>query len=268
MAKPRVLVLTGYGINCDGESETAFNLACGAAERVHINDLIAGAKKLGDYQILIFPGGFSFGDDVASGKVLALRAKANLGDEILRFIDDGKLILGVCNGFQVMAKFGLLADAGGDYRTQRVTLAVNDSNRYEDRWVYLKRVNDKCVWTKGVDRIYLPVAHGEGKFFAAPEILAALEKNNQVGYRYATEEFEPAQGTFPANPNGSLHDIAGLCDPSGRIYGMMPHPERFLHFTNHPRWTRIKDQLKREGKRAPEVGDGLQIFKNGVNYFS
>jgi phosphoribosylformylglycinamidine synthase I len=268
MAKPRVLVLTGYGINCDVESEFAFNSAGASAERVHINDLIEGQKKLSDYQILVFPGGFSFGDDVASGKVLALRAKANLGDEILRFIQDGKLILGICNGFQVMAKFGLLADPAGDYRTQRVTLAANDSNRYEDRWVYLRRVGDKCIWTKGVDRIYQPVAHGEGKFFAAPEILAALDQNDQVGFRYATEEFQDAEGVFPANPNGSLRDIAGICDPTGRIYGMMPHPERFLHFTNHPRWTRLKDQLKREGKPIPEAGDGLRIFQNGVNYFA
>jgi len=267
LVKPRVLVLTGYGINCDEESEFAFNQAGGLAERVHINDLIAGVKRLSDYQILVFPGGFSFGDDVASGKVLALRAKANLGEQILRFIGDGKLILGICNGFQVMAKFGLLADADGDYRSQRLTVTNNDSNRYEDRWVYLRRVSDKCVWTKGADRIYLPVAHGEGRFFAGEEVVAAIERNDQVGFRYADEDFEPAGGRYPLNPNGSLRDIAGICDPSGRIYGMMPHPERFLHFTNHPRWTRLKDHLRREGKPMPEAGDGLRIFQNGVNYF-
>ena len=268
MAKPRVLVLTGYGINCDVESEFAFQQAGALAERVHINDLIEGQKKLSDYQVLVFPGGFSFGDDVASGKVLALRAKANLGDEILRFIQDGKLILGICNGFQVMAKFGLLADPAGDYRTQRVTVTTNNSNRYEDRWVYLLRVSQKCVWTEGVDRIYLPVAHGEGKFFAGEPVVDAIEQGDQVGFRYATENFEPAQGKFPQNPNGSLRDIAGICDPTGRIYGMMPHPERFLHFTNHPRWTRLKVELRREGKPVPETSDGLRIFQNGVNYFA
>ncbi len=267
MAVPRVLVMTGYGINCDFETEFAFNLAGGRAERVHVNDLISGAKKLGDYQILVFPGGFSFGDDIASGKVLAVRNKTNLGDEIGRFVDDGNLILGICNGFQVMAKYGLLADPSGDYRTQRVTVTYNDSNRFEDRWVYLKRESNKCIWTEGVDEIYLPVAHGEGKFFAPEDVVSAIENNDQVGYRYSRAEFSQALGEYPLNPNGSVNDIAGICDPSGRLFGMMPHPERFLQFTNHPRWTRIKDELRRKGKPLPDEGDGLRIFKNGVRYF-
>jgi phosphoribosylformylglycinamidine synthase subunit PurQ / glutaminase len=267
MSKPNVLVLTGYGINCDLETETAFNLAGAKASRVHINDLISGDKKLGDYQILAFPGGFSYGDDIASGKVLAQKSKANLGEQILRFIEDDKLIIGICNGFQVIAKYGLLADPDGDYMTQRVTVTFNDSNRYEDRWVRLLKVSDKCVWTKGVDRIYLPVAHGEGKFFAEPEKVSAIKENDQVAFVYATPDYEPAEGTYPENPNGSLNDIAGICDPSGRILGMMPHPERYMHFTNHPTWTRTKEALMRKGEPLPEEGDGLQIFKNGVAYF-
>ncbi|HUT55126.1 MAG TPA: phosphoribosylformylglycinamidine synthase subunit PurQ [bacterium] len=268
MAMPRVLVLTGYGINCDFETKAAFDAAGASAERVHINDLISGDRKLADYQILAFPGGFSYGDDIASGKVLAVKSKVNLGDEIMRFIEAQKLIIGICNGFQVIAKYGLLADPDGDYRTQRVTVTFNDSNRYEDRWVHLLRVSDQCVWTAGVDRIYLPVAHGEGKFFATPERLDAIEKNGQVAFRYATPDYQPANGEFPLNPNGAQNDIAGICDPTGRILGMMPHPERFLHFTNHPHWTRIREELKRADQSMPDEGDGLKIFKNGVAYFN
>ncbi len=267
MAAPRVLVMTGYGINCDWETEYAFNIAGAKAERVHVNDLISGARSLKDYQILVFPGGFSYGDDIASGKVLAVKNKTNLGEHIQRFIEDGKLILGICNGFQVMAKYGLLADARGDYRTQRVTVTFNDSNRYEDRWVYLRRISGKCAWTEGIDELYLPVAHGEGKFYAPDEVILSLEENDQVGYLYSTPEYQPARGAYPLNPNGSVGDIAGMCDPTGRLFGMMPHPERFLYFANHPRWTRIKEELKRARKPIPEEGEGLKIFRNGVRYF-
>jgi phosphoribosylformylglycinamidine synthase len=268
MAKPRALVLTGYGINCDRETRDAFDRAGAVAARVHINDLIAGEHRLSDYQILAFPGGFSYGDDVASGKVLAVKTKVNLGDEIQRFIADGKLILGICNGFQVMAKYGLLADAGGDYRTQRVTVTFNDSNRYEDRWVHLAGASRKCVWTRGLDRIYLPVAHGEGKFFTSPELLRSLEDHDQVAFRYADADYRPAGGAYPANPNGSLGDVAGICDPSGRLLGMMPHPERCLRFTNHPLWTRIREELERKGEPVPDEGEGMKIFRNGVSYFA
>ncbi len=267
MAKPRVLVLIGYGINCDRETEYAFERAGAEPKRVHINDLIEGRERLSDYQILAFPGGFSFGDDLGSGVVLAKKAKTNLSDDVLRFIDDEKLIIGICNGFQVMIKFGLLADSEGDYKTQRATVTYNDSGRFEDRWVHLKGVNDKCAWTKGVDEIYLPVAHGEGKFYTTEERLDALQENGQVCYLYADDSYQPAGLSYPQNPNGSLRDIAGICDPTGRVFGMMPHPERFLHFTNHPRWTRIKEVLRREGKHIPEDGDGIEIFKNGVRYF-
>jgi phosphoribosylformylglycinamidine synthase len=268
MARPRVLVLTGYGINCDWETKAAFEMAGADAERVHVNDLISGDKKLSDFQIMAFPGGFSFGDDIASGKVLAVKSKVNLGHEIMRFVEDEKLIIGICNGFQVVAKYGLMADPGGDYKTQRVTVTFNDSNRYEDRWVYLSRVSDKCVWTRGVDRIYLPVAHGEGKFFAPDDRLQDIEDNDQVAFRYSTPDYQPAGGKFPLNPNGSLNDIAGICDPTGRLLGMMPHPERFMHFTNHPHWTRLKEELTRAGEKVPVEGEGLRIFKNGVEYFN
>jgi phosphoribosylformylglycinamidine synthase I len=267
MTKPKALILTGYGINCDYETEFAFNQAGARAERVHINDLILGQKKLSEYQILAFPGGFSYGDDIGGGKVLAIKTKTNLGDELERFIEEEKLIIGVCNGFQAMVKYGLLPALNNNWRTQANTLSFNDSGRFEDRWVYLKRVSDKCIFTRGIERIYLPIAHGEGKFFAAKDTLKSLNDNQQVVFKYSDEEGRPAGGKFPFNPNGSLKDIAAICDVSGRIFGIMPHPERFLHFTNHPRWPYLKERLKRKGKSVPEIGDGLKVFQNAVDYF-
>jgi len=268
MAKPRVLVLTGYGINCDFETEYGFNLAGGKAERVHINSLISGERALRDYQILAFPGGFSFGDDIASGKVLSLKSQLWLGEEIREFIDRGGLVIGICNGFQVLAKYGLLSDQPATRPEQRITVTYNDSGRFEDRWVWLKRVSKKSIWLEGIEGIYLPVAHGEGKFFTTPQVLDAIEKNDQVAFRYARPDLEPARGEYPLNPNGSLNDIAGICDPSGRVLGMMPHPERFLSFYNHPRWTYFKEEAKRKNLPIIEEGEGLKILKNGVRYFS
>jgi len=254
---PKVLVLTGYGINCDIETQHAFKIAGADAERVHLNDLIDGTRKLIDYHILIFPGGFSFGDDIASGKVLANKIKYNLGEDIQEFIEAGKLIIGICNGFQAMVKMGMLPAFGGDYSTQDVTLTFNDSGRFEDRWVYLKtNLNSKCVFTKDIDNIYLPVRHGEGKFSVkSPEVLARLKKGNQIVFRYVDREGRT--GGYPVNPNGSVDDIAAICDETGRIFGMMPHPEAFQHKTNHPAWTR--EELQEEGA-------GIAIFRNAVEY--
>lgn len=267
MAKPKALILTGYGINCDYETKFAFETAGGEAERVHINDLIENMKKLSDYQILAFPGGFSFGDDIASGRVLGNKFIYNLKDDLKRFVDDGKLVIGICNGFQVITKCGLITDEEIPLERQRATLSYNDSNRYEDRWVHLKSDTDKCVFTRGIEKMYVPVAHGEGKFFAADEVLENLKNNGQIVFRYAKADGELANGSYPENPNGAPFDIAGVCDTTGRAFGMMPHPERFLSFMNHPRWTAIKERLLREGKPVPEAGEGLAIFKNAVNYF-
>jgi phosphoribosylformylglycinamidine synthase len=254
---PKVLVLTGYGINCDMELAHAFKLAGADAERVHLTDLINGTKKLSDFHILALPGGFSFGDDIASGKVLANMLKYNLGEQIQEFIDAGKLIIGICNGFQAMVKMGLLPAFDGDYAAQEVTLTFNDSGRFEDRWVHLKaNKNSKCVFTRGIGGIYLPVRHGEGKFVAKnPQTLSRLKKNNQVVFQYVNEE-ESLAG-YPFNPNGSVENIAGICDETGRVFGMMPHPEAFQHRTNHPRWTR---------EELPEEGAGVAIFRNAVEY--
>ena len=256
--KPKVLILLAAGINRDQDAEAAFTLAGADAKRVHINDIIDGRKRLKDYQILMLPGGFSFGDDIASGKVLANKLKYKLKDDLLQFIEDGKLILGVCNGFQVMVKLGILPGFDKNYMRQDVTLSYNDSGKFEDRWVYLKvNTNSSCIFTKGIEKlIYVPICHGEGKFIPKDgKTLERLKENNQVVVQYVDENGNP--GPYPINPNGSVEHIAGICDETGRIFGMMPHPENYIIRTQHPRFTR---------ENLPDEGDGLAIFKNAVEY--
>ena len=254
----RAIVLTGFGINCDAETEYALTRAGAEAKRVHLNDIIAVPSVLDGYQIFAIPGGFSFGDDVASGKILANRLRYKLGAELKKFIGAGKLAIGICNGFQVMVKMGILPLFKGDFE-QEVTLTNNDSARFEDRWVRLKTdPNTRCVWLKGIAGLELPVRHGEGKFIPRDgNVLQRLRDNGQVALRYCTGDGTPANGQFPANPNGAIDDIAGICDPSGRVFGLMPHPEAHVEPTNHPRWSR---------ENRPAEGDGLQVFRNAVEY--
>lgn len=254
---PKALVLTGFGINCDMETQFAFKLAGAKAERVHLADLINGKHSLSEFQVMAFPGGFSFGDDIASGKVLANMVRYNLGDRIQEFISDGNLIIGICNGFQAMVKMGLLPAFDGNYEKQDVTLTFNDSGRFEDRWVHLKGSrNSRCVFTKDIDMIYLPVRHGEGKFVVKDDaVLQRLKSENHVAFRYVDKNGNSAG--YASNPNGSVDNIAGICDKTGRVFGMMPHPEAFLHRTNHPAWTR---------ENLPEEGAGVAIFRNAVEY--
>lgn len=257
VGKPKAAVLLAAGINRDMDAKRALDLGGAETERVHINDLADGRKRLVDYEILMIPGGFSFGDDIASGRVLANKLKYKLFDDLRRFIDDGKLIIGVCNGFQVMVKLGLLPAMESDYRTQRVTLTYNDSGKFEDRWVHLKsNADSRCVFTRGIERvIYVPICHGEGKFIASDEEVERLKRNCQVVFEYVDENGE--YGGYPINPNGSVAHIAGICDETGRLFGMMPHPEDHVIRTQHPRWTR---------ESLPDEGDGLAIFKNAVAY--
>jgi len=266
MNKVRTLVLTGYGLNCDYETDYALKRAGADSERVHINDLIAHKVRLPDYHLLVFDGGFSWGDDHGAGVLLATRFKFNLGEEIEEFIAAGKLIIGICNGFQALVNLGLLPGFGGNYKQREVALIFNDCGNFRDDWVYLRTQNSPCVFTPGIETIELPIRHGEGKFFAPAEVIERLFQNNQVVFQYATPEGKPARGKFPYNPNGSLRDIAGICDPTGRIFGLMPHPEGYNHFTNHPDWTRKKEELKRRGLPLPEEGLGIALFRNGVRY--
>ena len=254
----RALILTGFGINCDAETKVAFDRAGAAADRVHLNDLIDAPGRVRDYQILAIPGGFSFGDDVASGKILANRLRYKLGDALRRFVDDGKLAIGICNGFQVMVKMGLLP-ANEELFRQDVTLTHNASGRFEDRWVYLRaNPNSPCVWTRGLDVFELPVRHGEGRFLARDAAtLRAIHERGLIALKYCGADGAPADGAYPANPNASVDDIAGICDASGRIFGLMPHPEAFTERMHHPRATR---------ERLPDEGVGLRLFRNAVEY--
>ena len=256
--KARALVLTGFGINCDKETAAALRRAGAEARLVHLNDIAEEPALLDTYHILAVPGGFSFGDDVASGKILANRLRHKLGDPLKKFVRDGKLVIGICNGFQVLVKMGILPLFEGEFQ-QEVTLTWNNSSRFENRWVNLKTdPGTVCVWLKGIESLELPVRHGEGKFIPRDDaVLDRLRGQGQVVLRYAMADGSLAGGVFPANPNGAIDDIAGICDPSGRIFGLMPHPEAFVDGTNHPQWTR---------KGLEGEGAGLQVFRNAVEY--
>ena len=258
MKKVKVVVLRTAGTNCDNETAFAFSKIGAEAESVHINELKEKKKRLSDYHILAVPGGFTYGDDIASGKILANEVKYNFRNDIDKFISEGKLIIGICNGFQVLVKMGLLPALHRRLWEVEVTLTLNDSAKFEDRWCYLKQsAGNVCVWTKGFPEIiYLPVAHAEGKFIPKDKkVLNELKKNKQLVFYYTDENGK--RPTYPANPNGSIDDIAGITDTTGRVLGMMPHPERHFQGTQHPRWR--KERLKREG-------DGFYIFKNGVDF--
>ncbi len=252
MARVKTLILRAPGTNCDEETAFAFEQAGSQVELAHIKELLGHQKLLSSYQIMAIPGGFTYGDDISAGKVLANEIRLKLREDIQGFIDSGGLVLGICNGFQVLVKAGILPRPA-DGSPQQLTLAGNDSGVFECRWVYL-RVNQKspCIFTKGMTSMYLPVAHGEGKVVAEPGI---LEELNVVLY-YA-DETGNVQAGYPYNPNGSVDNIAGICDASGRIFALMPHPERFTRWTQHPRWTREPPQ---------KYGDGFHIFRNAVEW--
>lgn len=257
MKEVKALVLRAAGINCDYETQHALELAGAQAERMHINKIIQNPEVLDSCQILVFPGGFSYGDDVAAGKILANQIVHHLGDVVRRFVDDGKLVLGICNGFQVLVKTGILPGfAESVDEGQPVSITNNDSAKFDDRWVYLEPGTDKCVFINKGQRIYLPMAHGEGKFVTrTPEILEKIKNEGHVAFRYVDKDGQT--GPFPANPNGSMDSIAGLTDSTGRVLGLMPHPERFVRRTQHPQWTRLAEGLE---------SDGMTIFNNAVAY--
>ncbi|AKJ65057.1 phosphoribosylformylglycinamidine synthase subunit PurQ [Kiritimatiella glycovorans] len=257
---PSVLIITGYGVNCEAESSLAWERAGARPVRVHLNDLLAAPGRIHDFGALMFIGGFSYGDHMSSGHAMAVRVGHHLRDELRRFVEDGHLILGVCNGFQVMAKMGLVPAADGELLNPSVTVMRNDCGHFQNYWVDLRFEPDSpCVFTRGLERMELPIRHGEGKVFTPDAaVLEGIEKAGCVPVRYADAEGRPAQD-YPANPNGSLNAIAGLCDPTGRLFGLMPHPEAYLFPENHPRW----DHRKGEG-RFPEYGEGLKLFLNAV----
>jgi phosphoribosylformylglycinamidine synthase len=264
----RALVLTGFGLNCDLETAYALETAGAKAERIHLNDLVEGRARLRDYRIFVVGGGFSWGDEHGAGVIMAMRLKSRLGDELLGFVDGGNLVLGICNGFQVLVNVGILPGLEKGALKREVALINNDCGGFRDRWIHLAfDPASPCVFTGGLTAMELPIRHGEGKFHAEDEVLRKIGENRQAVVRYVLPDGRPAQGEFPFNPNGSAGDIAGICDPTGRVFGLMPHPEAFNHWTNHPDWTARKDALRRANEPSPGEGDGIKLFRNAVNYF-
>jgi phosphoribosylformylglycinamidine synthase subunit PurQ / glutaminase len=258
MPKPKAIILRTAGVNCDMESEYTAQTAGFEAERVHINRVASGEVNFDDFSFLFIPGGFSYGDDIAAGKIMAIEMHRRLGDQLLRFEEQGKLVLGVCNGFQVLIKTGLMPFHTDSPEEMRATLTINDSGKFEDRWIYLKsEPKTVCVFTKKMKQvIQLPVAHAEGKFIVRTGAdMEDLEKNGQVVLRYSTRCGDIPK--YPDNPNGSFDHVAGVCNKRGTIFGLMPHPERFLTKYTHPRWTR---------ENLPEEGDGAAFFRNAYEY--
>ncbi|MHB8861663.1 MAG: phosphoribosylformylglycinamidine synthase I [Pirellulaceae bacterium] len=261
MPTPRVLILRAPGTNCDHETAFAFERAGGRSDLVHINRLLENPRLPDDYQVLCLPGGFSYGDDIAAGRILANQIRHHLQETLQTFKTAEKLILGICNGFQILIKSGVLLPDNPE-SGPTATLAWNDSGKFEDRWVQLVADAPQCVFLRGIERMYLPVAHAEGKFVVRnKQILPELQSRHQLALRYCRDEAtkEDAMLPFPLNPNGSVANVAGICDDTGRVLGMMPHPERYIDPTHHPRWTRGE---------ARDPGDGLAVFRNAVEYFS
>jgi phosphoribosylformylglycinamidine (FGAM) synthase-like amidotransferase family enzyme len=267
VSRPRAGILSGYGINADQELALAFRMAGADAPPVHAGDLVADPGLLRGLDILALPGGFSFGDHLGSGKVLAHLLTRGVRPALERFVADGGLVIGICNGFQVLVKMGLLPDLAGGWEPE-VTLVHNESGVFEDRWVRI--VFDSaspCAWTRGLDAMDVPVRHGEGRFVARDgRVLERLEAGHLAVARYVPRDGGPGPAAYPDNPNGSAGGIAGISDRTGRVFGLMPHPEAFLFPENHPTWTR---EGAPGGRRAGRSGlrgrgDGLAIFLNGV----
>lgn len=262
MPVPRVLVLRAPGTNCDLETAFAFERAGARAQRVHVNRVLEQPTLLQEFQVLCLPGGFSYGDDISAGRILGSQLRWRLSEPLAEFKQAGKLILGICNGFQILTKTDLLWDDAPPRAegAPPATLTLNRSGKYEDRWVRLRVAGEQCVFLRGIESLYLPVAHAEGRFVARDgQTLQQLDAAGRFPLRYARLDGRPGEVPYPENPNGAVAEIAGMCDGSGRVFGLMPHPERHLEPQHHPRWTR--------GEAGP-VGDGLQLFRNAVEYFA
>lgn len=267
MIKPRVLILRAPGTNCDQESAHAFELAGAVTKLLHVNRILEQPAQLASFQVICIPGGFSYGDDIAAGRILGNQIHHHLADALQEFHDSEKLILGICNGFQVLLKTSLLAKP--DRNGPTATLTLNDCGHFEARWVTVGVTGGNCVFLKGIESIDLPVAHAEGKFVTRDDAtFAAMEQAGQLVLRYRTTPWQRESKesddrsiggvNYPANPNGAMGDVAGVCDRTGRVFGLMPHPERFVDPTQHPTWTRGPNR---------KFGDGLRVFQNAVQYF-
>ena len=261
-----VVVLTGFGVNCDREPAAVFELVGATAERVHVNRFVSGERDLSEFHILAVPGGFSFGDHLGSGRLLGNRLRFGMREQVRTFVNSGGLVIGICNGFQVLVKMGLLPGDDNVSLEQQASLALNDSGHYENRWVTLEFNSDSpCVWTNGLERIRVPVRHGEGKFVSSASLLDQWDSTGQIVVRYVDPDTTYPSSSdeslpYPISPNASMRNIAGVCDPTGRVFGLMPHPE-----ANHSTWLGATWTRELTASEHGE-GEGLAIFRNAVDY--
>lgn len=267
MATPHVLVIAGYGLNCEEETLFAFKQARATGDIIHINTLIDTPHILHNYQIMAIPGGFSYGDDTGSGNALANRIRHNLWEELMTFVSQDRLILGICNGCQVLVNLGIVPALHQHYGERKVAMLHNATNEYQCRWVDVQAKSSHCVWTKDIKQLHIPVAHGEGNFAMEADTLAQLQADDLIALTYVHSDGRPAERVFPANPNGSVADIAALTDPTGRVLAIMPHPERAIFMSQRDDYVQRKDQATRLNKKCDTTSDGLVLFTNAVSYF-
>ncbi len=265
MIPERALIMSGFGINSEMETQEALSRAGMNSDIVHINDLIAERKHLSDYRLLVFPGGFSYGDDTGAGNAYANRVRNNVWEDLEKFLEGENLVLGICNGFQILANLGLVPAFDKKY-SREIALMPNRRGMLECRFVTLKPVADN-LWTRGIERMYCPVAHGEGNFYCSPETLQRLKRQKMIAFTYCKEDMSPANREYPYNPNGSIEDIAGITSADGKVLGLMPHPERAMEFVNLYDWPCRKEQMKREGVPVPTESFNMQLFQNIVDNF-
>jgi phosphoribosylformylglycinamidine synthase I len=265
MIPEKAMIMSGFGINSEMETQEVLARSGMASDIVHINDLIAGRNRLSDYRLLVFPGGFSYGDDTGAGNAYANRVRNNLWDDLMAFLDGDNLVLGICNGFQILANLGLVPAFDKQYNRE-IALMPNRAGRLECRFVTLKPAAEN-LWTRDIERIYCPVAHGEGNFYCSKETLLRLKRQKMIAFTYCHEDLRPAGGEYPVNPNGSLEDIAGITSADGRVLGLMPHPERAMELVNLYTWPLMKERMKREGVKVPPESPNMQFFRNVVEYF-
>lgn len=262
-----VIIIAGYGLNCEEETKYAFEYCGLQGKIIHINDLIENSKVLDEVQILAIPGGFSYGDDTGSGNAFAQKMKLALWEPIKKFVERDTLTIGICNGSQITANLGLVPAFDGKYGVRDVAVTYNLSNRYQCRWIDLKVNESKSPWLKGIETLHIPVAHGEGRFIMTDDTLAKLKKNNQIAAQYMRPDGSLADGEFPFNPNGAMNDIAAITDESGKVLSIMPHPERGMFTWQRDDYDALKDYAQRNNQELPDIADGIAIFQNAAEYF-
>jgi phosphoribosylformylglycinamidine synthase len=261
----KALIMSGFGINSEMETKEVLARAGMGADIIHINDLIEGKFNLRDYRLLVFPGGFSYGDDTGAGNAYANRVRNNLWRDVEEFLAGDNLVLGICNGFQILANLGLIPAFDRQYKRD-IALMPNRKGVLECRFVTLKPAADN-LWTRGIEKIYCPIAHGEGNFFCTKDTLDRIRRQKMIAFTYCREDLTPARGEYPYNPNGSLEDIAGITSADGKVMGLMPHPERAMEFTSLYDWPVRREQMKRAGIAIPSESMNMQLFRNIVDYF-